>query len=324
MILSGDIGGTKTLLGLFERGGPRPSPLLVRPYVTLDFPDLPSMIEDFLGHAAPTSLEAACFGVAGPVIGEHAQLTNVPWVVDARRVADRFGIARVALLNDLAAMAYSVPLLYDTEVHALQKGRAAAGGNIVLIAAGTGLGEALLHYVDGRFVPVPSEGGHADYAPRNEREFALTRDLTARFGRASVEHVVSGRGLVNIHRSLKADIGCDHFSLDDVEAPARITTAALSGSHACCKETLDLFVEAYGAESGNLALRAVATGGVYIGGGIAPKLLPALATGAFLNAFRSKSPLEALLDEVPVNVILNAESGLVGSAAHAATLTPGR
>src|SRR5262249_39597934 len=160
-------------------------------------------------------------------------------------------------------------LLQDTELHVLQKGHIAADGNMVLIAAGTGLGEALLHNVGGRFVPVPSEGGHADYAPRNDREFALMRHLTARVGRAAVEHVLARPGLVNIHRSLEADSGPEDFSLDAADAPARITAAALAGSPRCCKESLEMFVEAYGAEAGNLALRAVATGGVYIGGGIA-------------------------------------------------------
>src|SRR3989454_177184 len=202
MILAGDIGGTKTLLGLFDSVPARPKPIAVRTFGTLDFPDLSSMIARFMESedTRSASIANACFGVAGPVIGESAELTNVPWRVDARHVATAFGMTRVRLLNDLQAMAYSIPVLQASEVHVLQEGEALRGGNIALIAAGTGLGEALLHNVDGRFVPSPSEGGHADFSARTEREIELVRDLWARFGRADVEHVLSGPGLVNVAR----------------------------------------------------------------------------------------------------------------------------
>ena len=169
MLLAGDIGGTKTLLGLFDSAPARPRPIAVRSFGTLDFDDLPSMIKAFLQAAdspasAPGAIAAACFGVAGPVIDESAQLTNVPWHVDARQVAATFDFRRVSLLNDLEAMAYGVTVLRESEVHVLQDGEAMRGGNIALIAAGTGLGQALLHNIDGRFVPSASEGGHADFA----------------------------------------------------------------------------------------------------------------------------------------------------------------
>src|SRR5580765_5726875 len=201
MILAGDIGGTKTLLGMFDAAPARPRPMLVRSFGTLDYDDLASMIAEFLkaGDTAAGAIDRACFGVAGPVMDEAAQLTNVPWRVDARRVAGAFGFRRVSLLNDLEAMAYGVPVLREAEVQVLQEGEPLRGGNIALIAAGTGLGQALLHNVDGRFVPSASEGGHADFAARTEREIALVRDLTARYGRADVEHVVSGRGFFNLH-----------------------------------------------------------------------------------------------------------------------------
>ncbi len=320
MLLAGDIGGTKTLLGLFDPRTSRPRPLLVRSFGTLDYPDLPAMIAEFVGDdaAAPHAIESACFGVAGPVIDEAADLTNVPWRVDAREVARHFALRRVTLLNDLQAMAYAVPVLHDAEVHVLQDGEPLRGGNIALIAAGTGLGEALLHSLDGRFIPSPSEGGHADFPARTEREFVLVRDLIARYGRADVEHVISGRGLLNLHR-VAHHAPCDaHVDLTDADAPAHITAAALDGRCAGCRETLDMFVEAYGAEAGNMALRGVATGGVFIGGGIAPKILPALTTGAFMRAFREKPPLEAVLAAMPVKVILNAEAGLLGAAVFAA------
>jgi len=320
MILAGDIGGTKTLLGLFDSVPARPKPIAVRAFGTLDFPDLPSMIARFMESEGTrsASIANACFGVAGPVIGESAELTNVPWRVDARHVATTFGMTRVRLLNDLQAMAYSIPVLQASEVHVLQEGEALRGGNIALIAAGTGLGEALLHNVDGRFVPSPSEGGHADFSARTEREMSLVRHLTARYGRADVEHVVSGRGLINIHRATHTGSCAAGVDLDEPGAPAVISAAAIEHRCPACVETLDLFIEAYGAESGNLALRSVSTGGLYIGGGIAPKILPALSTGVFMRAFLAKPPLEEMLNRMPVKVILNSEAGLLGAAVYAA------
>jgi len=320
MILAGDIGGTKTHLGLFDSVPARPRPIAVRTFSTLDYPDLPSMIAAFLDgdDTRTASISTATFGVAGPVIGESAELTNVPWKVHASQVASRFGMSHVRILNDLQAMAYSIPVLREGEVHVLQEGEALRGGNIALIAAGTGLGEALLHNVDGRFVPSPSEGGHADFSARTEREVSLLRHLTARYGRTDVEHVVSGRGLINIHRATHATACAAGVDLDDPGAPAAISTAALEDRCPACAETLDLFVEAYGAESGNLALRSVSTGGLFIGGGIAPKILPALSTGVFMRAFLAKPPLEEMLQRMPVKVILNHEAGLLGAAVFAA------
>ena len=325
MILAGDIGGTKTLLGLFDAAPARPRPAVVRSFGTLDHPDLQTMIAEFLkdedargAAAAHGAIEAACFGVAGPVIDETVRVTNVPWFVDARRVAAALDIARVALLNDLEALAYAVPVLRESETHTLQEGEALRGGSIALIAAGTGLGQAMLHNIDGRFVPLASEAGHADFAARTEREIALTRELTARLGRADVEHVVSGRGFPYIHRVAHTQPCAAAIDLESHDAPAAISAAALERRCAGCVETLDMFVEAYGAEAGNLALRVVSTGGLYIGGGIAPKILPALTTGLFMKAFRAKPPLEPMLSAMPVKVILNAESGLLGAAIFAA------
>ena len=321
MLLAGDIGGTKTLLGLFDAVSARPRPVLVRSFGTLDYDDLQTMIAEFLKQAGvtPAVVDVACFGVAGPVIDESAKLTNVPWFVDARRVAAVFTIRRVVLLNDLEAMAWAVPALLEAEVHVLQEGEALRTGNIALIAAGTGLGQALLHNVDGRFVPSASEAGHADFAARTEREIALVRDLTTRYGRADVEHVVSGRGFVNIHRVAHQQPCRADVDLESPGAPAAISTAALERTCPGCIETLELFVEAYGAESGNLALRTVSTGGLYIGGGIAPKILPAMTTGAFMRAFLAKPPLDAMLSGMPVKIILNAEVGLLGAAVFAAS-----
>jgi glucokinase len=319
-LLAADIGGTKTLLGLFEPTTPRPRRIAAQAFGTLDYDDLPSMIAAFLDResADPRGIESACFGVAGPVFDGAATLTNVPWKVDVRPVNARFGFSRVLLLNDLQAMAYSVPVLEPSEVHVLQEGTALPGGNIAVIAAGTGLGEALLHNVGGRFIPSPSEGGHADFAARTEREIALLRDLIVRYGRADVERVVSGPGLVNVYRIAHRDRCVAAIDVSDPDAPAAISGAALERRCAGCVETLSMFVEAYGAEAGNHAIRVVATGGVFIGGGIAPKILPAMANGTFMRAFRAKPPLEAMLSAMPVKVILNSEAGLLGAAVFAA------
>jgi glucokinase len=320
MLLAGDIGGTKTLLGIFDQADQRPRPIVVRSFGTLDYDDLTTMIAELLktSDTANATIDTSCFGVAGPVIGESATMTNIPWRIDAGRVRSAFGF-RVKLLNDLEAMAYSIPVLESDEVHVLQQGEPIPGGNIALIAAGTGLGEALLHSVDGRYIASPTEAGHADFGARTERELELVRDLTPRYGRVDVERVISGRGLLVVHTFTHTQPCQAGVDIDDPDAAAVISRAALE--HRCpgCVETLDLFVEAYGAEAGNLALRSASTGGVFIGGGIAPKILPALTAGSFIRAFNAKEPLERMVQRMPVKVILNAEAGLLGAAVYAAT-----
>jgi glucokinase len=318
MLLAGDVGGTKTLLGLFSAAGHRPVLEKAAAFATMEARSLVEIVSQFLEPSRPPSLEAACFGVAGPVTGQRARLTNVPWAVQATDIAKAFSIPSVTLLNDLQAMAHSVPVLTSDELLSLQQGRPSPGGNAALIAAGTGLGEALLHWVDGRFVPSPTEGGHADYGARTPAEIGLLQMLTSLYGRAEWEHVVSGPGLVNIHRFTHPH-GCSacDLSIDPQHAPSTISRAALE--HRCpqCAEALTMFVAAYGAEAGNLALHCLATAGVYVGGGIAPKILPALQTPAFLEAFRSKGPMTPLLEAMPVSVILNEEAGLLGAAVFA-------
>jgi glucokinase len=320
LLLAGDIGGTKTLLGLFDPRAARPHPILVRSFATADYGDLSAMIEAFKSEGAITSarIDRACFGVAGPVIDDSVQLTNGVWKIEGRRVKAHFGLDSVDLLNDLQAMAYGVPMLDESELHTLQSGERVPDGNVALIAAGTGLGESLLHNVEGRLIPSPSEGGRADFAARNEREIRLLRWLTATYGRADAEGVISGPGLVNIHRVTHAQPCGIVEDLDSLEAPSRISKAALERRCDGCVEALEMFVEAYGAEAGNLALRSLSTGGLFLGGGIAPKILPALTTGRFMDAFRSKAPFEKLLSAMPVKVIMNAETGLLGAAVFAA------
>jgi glucokinase len=326
MLLAADMGGTKTLVGLFRRGEDRPEAAVVREYATLDFDSLDEIIGAFLDETGGAGVEAACVGAAGQVSGLMARLTNVPWMADASPVAQRLGYCPIELLNDLEAMAHAIPVLQDEELAALQEGIAVPGGNAALIAAGTGLGEALLHNVDGRFVPAASEGGHADFAARTARELALVEELTLIHGRVDVERVVSGRGLTNLFRFTHGtqDLGaaCRVVgpNLDPVDVPAAVTASALAGACEQCAEALDMFVEAYGAEAGNLALRSMATAGVYIGGGIAPKILPALVAGGFMEAFVGKEPMVDWLRMLPVTVILNPGAGLLGAAVRASEL----
>jgi glucokinase len=337
MLLAGDIGGTKTLLGLFGRAPERPDVIEVGEFATLDYDGLVPMIREFLKARGVEArkLAAATFGVAGAITDQVARLTNVPWLVDAGEVTEGASLRHVHLLNDLEAMAFAVPVLEADELAVLQHGIAQSGGNAAVIAAGTGLGEAMLHNIDGRFVPGASEGGHADWGARTRREIEMLDVLTRIYGRVSVEHVVSGPGLVNIYQFTHDAFGtstgffsptarlperfCDGVGRggDIAELPARITKSAMDGRCELCAEALDMFVAAYGAEAGNLALRTVATAGVYVGGGIAPKILPALQGGTFLEAFQSKEPLADFVATIPVAVILNPEAGLVGAAVHA-------
>jgi glucokinase len=325
MLLAGDVGGTKTFIGLFTSGAPRPSVVETRIYRTLDFPDLTALTERFLHDtgAAPADIECACFGVAGPVSGTRAQLTNVPWAIDVDALKRRVTVGPVFLLNDLEAFAWSVAVLGSDEVLELHQGHADPRGNVALVAAGTGLGIALLPRVDGRLVPKASEGGHVDFAPRNAEERALADALTREFGRADVERVVSGPGIANIHRLLYPH-ACRTLegAASPDELPAAVSRAALE--HGCeqCGKSLRCFVSAYGATAGNLALTTLATGGIYVGGGIAPRIVPAMQWPVFMESFLAKSPMEALISRVPVKVILNPRAGILGAATYAAQRDP--
>jgi glucokinase len=324
MILAGDIGGTKTLIGLFDVETRRPRSVDVREFGTTDFPNLPAIIDAFASQQPGGRLDvtAAAFGVAGPVINQSAEMTNVEWQVNAAELAARLGISRVRLLNDLEAMAHGVRVLEPQELLTLQHGQPRIDGNIALIAAGTGLGEAILHYVEGRYHPVASEGGHTDFAARTDRDLELVRFLRQRYGRAEVEHVVSGPGIVTLWEFTHQAGRCEALGNPSGTGPdaAAVTKAALSKQCPKCVEVLDMFVAAYGAAAGNLALTAVTTAGVFIGGGIAPRILPALQSGTFIEAFNDKSPMRPLLGAMPVQVILNRHSGLLGAAVYADSL----
>ena len=323
-ILAGDVGGTKTWLGLFDAGPPRPEPIETARYATLDFDGLAGLVARFLDDAgARPTPAAACFGVAGPVRDGVSQLTNVPWAADAREIRERFGMASVHLLNDMEAMGWAVPRLAAHELAVVHAGVPAAGGNAALIAPGTGLGEAGLHRVGGRLVPMPSEGGHADFAARTPREIEFAAAFAAERGRVSLEDAVSGPGLVNLHAFTHRGAPCTGKPLpnDPRDRPAAVTAGALGGACAACAEALRLFVSALGAAAGNLALRTLATAGVYIGGGIVPNLLPAVQDGDFIEAFLDKPPMRDLLERVPVRVILEGHPALLGAAVAARELS---
>jgi len=325
MILAGDIGATKSLIGLFERGERRPSPHHVESFATTEFDGLPSILRKYLEKwRKRPAIDAASFGVAGPVIGQQAHLTNVDWSVSADDIRAALAIERVRLLNDLEAMAHAVPVLGPDELRTLQPGQPRLDGNAVLIAAGTGMGQSILHRVGGTLRPIPTEGGHVDFAARTDREWELARHLRTRLGRVNLEAVVSGLGIVNIAQFTHGRNGCSiagSLQPSDRDVPKRVAAAAMDKTCPHCVETLELFVGAYGAAAGNLALQAVSGAGVYVGGGIARGILPLMTDGRFLDAFTVKPPMQEFLTQVPVHVILNRDVGILGAAVAGGGLT---
>ena len=319
MLLAGDVGGTKTLLGLFQPGAARPVPIALRAYPTNEFRSFTEILHAFQRDVRPApAIDVVAVGVAGPVVHQRAKLTNIVWDISAEEIAAWSGARRTVLLNDLEAMANSVDVLTRDELLVLQEGTHHPEGNAVVIAAGTGLGEAYLHRVNGRLRPVPSEGGHADFAARTDREIELLRMLRDIYGRVDVERLLCGPGILNIHRFTHGGRTCGPVQdASRGNEPAAISQAALTGTCPQCVETLALFVSAYGSEAGNLGMRGVATAGVFVGGGIAPKILPLLQRGDFMEAFRNKPPMDEMLARMPVRVILNPQAGVLGAAVYA-------
>lgn len=319
LILAGDVGGTKTHLGLYRANGETLSPVRDRLYRTADFRSLSEACAHFLsGRGEP--VKAACFGVPGPVIEGEAHATNVPWLMREAELSRELGATPVRLINDLAATAYGVIHLEQSQFAVLQRGRYRVhGANIAVIAAGTGLGEASLVFEDGSFHAVSSEGGHADFAPRGDEQVALYRFLRAEFGHVSVERVLSGPGLFNIYRFLRQSRATPEpewlrSRLENEDPAAVVSEAALEGRDPECVCALGMFVDIYGAEAGNMALKVLALGGVYIGGGIAPKILPALQDGRFIKSFSDKGRLAGMLGGIEVRVSLNPVAALLGAA----------
>jgi glucokinase len=325
MILAGDIGGTKTNLGLFQRGKRRPRLKSMETYRNKGRPSLEHIVDLFLKKHSPV-VRGACFGIAGPVINGRCKLTNLSWEVSEKRLKKRFGWKKVKLMNDLAATALALPVLTKRELVALNQKKAAKGENLGLIAPGTGLGMALLVCKDGEYVPVSSEGGHSDFAPNSQVEMALWQYLHQRLGHVSVERILSGPGLFIVYCWLKfTGHGEEPAWLADRmerEDPAKvISEAALVEEVPLCSKTLDIFVAALGACAGNLALTGLTSGGIYLGGGIPPKILPKLQEDVFLRAFTNKGRFEGLLKTIPVSVVRNDKAALIGAARCALDMT---
>ena len=325
MIVAGDIGGTKTTVALFEESGGTLAPVRDETFKSRENKSLEEILGKFLKGE---KLKAGCFGVAGAVIEGKAHTTNLPWDLDEKALATATGAPRVKLLNDLEAAAYGMLHLRRDELVALNPGATAARqGNVAVIAAGTGLGEAMLYWDGQHHQPLASEGGHCDFAPRNDVEIDLLRYLRDRFhGHVSYERVLSGPGYMNVYEFLRdrnyhPETPSLRERLKTSEVPsATITQLGLSGEDALCVATNDLFSAIYGAEAGNLALKCVAVGGIYVGGGIAPKMLAALQKGTFMEGFTDKGRFAGLMKSLPVFVALNPRAPLIGAAHYALRL----
>lgn len=320
-ILCGDIGGTNTRLALLEVGE---NPFVVyeeSSFLSQKYESLYDIVNIFL-TSKKISCERACFGLAGPVSDDRCKITNLPWWVDAKQLAQDIGIDKVLLINDLVANAYGIRTLAQSDFLVLNEGNPNAVGNAVVVSAGTALGEAGLYWDGKQHVPFASEGGHADFSPDNESDLDLITYLFKRFGRVSWEQILSGSGMVNIYQFLCEQKKMKMPSWLEVEmrttdAASCISSAGIARKCPICIETLDIFVRLYGAEAGNYALKILATGGVYLGGGIAPKIVERLKMPNFMNAFLNKSKMEETLREISVKVILNERTALFGAAYYA-------
>lgn len=319
MLLAGDIGGTKTVLGLYtaERGARKA--IAEERFSSTKYPSLKAVIAKFLS-GRDVQLKHAAFGVAGPVIGGRAQVTNLDWVVDEDLLAEALNVPQVSLLNDLQSIANAVPYLGQEDLVTLNQGNPEPHGPIAVIAPGTGLGEAFLVFEGTRYTAYPSEGGHTDFAPTTPIELDLLTYLQSRFDHVSYERVCSGKGLPNLYDFLKdsgrfqePDWLRDQLAGAEDRTPI-IVNAASEDRSEIAEATLDLFVSILGSEAGNLALKVLATGGVYIAGGIPPRILPELRKPTFLKTFLQKGRFSDLLSSMPVYVILNARAALIGTA----------
>lgn len=331
MILAGDIGGTKVHLALYSFVGGKLSPVRDQKFPATEFACLDDIVKEFLspeksGHPdVRDQIIACCFGCPGPVRDGRLKLTNLPWTLDARDLQRSLGIQHIFLINDLEANGYGIAELAGDKIFTLHPGDVSSVGHRGLIAAGTGLGECLLIWDPPlrRHLPIPSEGGHGDFAARNDTEIALLNYLRRKLdGRVSTERVVSGIGIQNVYAFLRDDQKMEEPEwlrerMRSEDPNAVIGACAEDGSSEICVKTLELFVSAYGAEAGNLALKLLALGGVYLGGGIGPKILKFLSNGEFMKAFLDKGRLSPLLETIPVRVILDDTCALLGAAAYA-------
>jgi glucokinase len=340
-LLAGDIGGTKTNLAIFTSAAGLRAPLAEATFPSSNYPSLEALVGEFLAQVVEdarskmpgrvqgeVNVDRASFGVAGPVLAGRATVTNLPWVMDETQLAAKLGLSSVHLLNDLLAIAHAVPMLEPTDLHTLNEGEPASGGAIAVVAPGTGLGEAFLTWDGTTYRAYPSEGGHTDFAPTNSLEMGLLRYLQDRFDHISYERVCSGKGLPNIYNYLKESGYAEEPAwlaeeLAEAEDMAPIIVkAALDENRSCelCQMTLNTFVSILGAEAGNMALKVLASGGVYLGGGIPGRILSVLEKGPFREAFRRKGRFSDLLSRIPIHVILNPKVALLGAASYGLNL----
>ena len=321
MIIAGDIGGTKTNVALFEVGDGRVGePLAQQSYPSARFDSLEDILRDFVRRHPQARITHACFGVAGPVVRGHVDATNLTWEVFDYKLAEAVGLPSVRLINDLEATAYGIGELGPEQLYTLNEGEGERTGHRALIAAGTGLGMAAIYFDGAAYHPMPSEGGHVDFAPRDEREYEMLAYLREKIGgRVSYERVLSGMGIQNIYSFLR-DRGHGEepaWLAEEIRAgdpTAAISRAALAGKSELAATALDIFVELYGAMAGNLALLLKSVGGLYVGGGIAPKIMPKLTDGTFMRNYEDKGRMSGLVKSIPVRVILDDKTALYGAA----------
>jgi glucokinase len=326
MLLAGDIGGTKTNLAIFSSVDTLRTPVREATFPSAQYPSLELLVRDFLSQEN-YQIQKACFGVAGPVIAGKAKITNLPWVMDETALQQELGIPSVRLLNDLVATASGIPLLQAEDLHTLNAGHPVEHGTLAVIAPGTGLGEAFLTWEGTRYHTSPSEGGHVDYAPTNLFELELLRYMLTRFDHVSYEQVCSGLGLPHIYGYLRDVVLIDEpdelaQQIARLEDPTPLIVRCALDSKvpsARCVATLETFTSILGAEAGNLVLKVLATGGIYLGGGIPPRILPFLDSERFTQAFRHKGRFSNMLTDIPIHVITNPQLALLGAAYHGFT-----
>jgi glucokinase len=322
-ILAGDIGGTNTRLALFETS--RHNPLLAtleQTYSSTAHPSIESILELFIKQHKLPRIERACFGLAGPVINQVCETTNLPWRVAATQINQKFGFNSTWLLNDLEANAWGIETLSTADLHTLNPGASNPSGNRSIISAGTGLGEAGLYWDGDAYHPFPSEGGHTDFSPSTQLEFALFEHLSERYNHVSWERLISGPGIETLYRFLshQQNVATPQWlqeMMNSIGIAPAISQAALNQTDPICEDSLDLFIRLYAREAGNHALKIMATGGVYLGGGIAPQIVPLLQQGSFMSLFLAKGRMQPIMESMPVKIILNDKTALNGAARYA-------
>ena len=326
MILAGDVGGTKCNIALFAEKNGKLQVVFKQRFASKDFARFDLIIKEFTNQAAPhltgEKVRAAGFGVAGPVINNRIHATNLPWVIDAESLSKELGVKTIALMNDLGATGHSLDHLAPEDFVVLNQGTPVQGATRALLGAGTGLGQSILFWDGNRYRVVPSEGGHSDFAPHTDEQIELLKFMRKRYPQVSWELILSGRGFRTLHEFLSSTVKHPVFEDPDADPAPFITKTGLSKECPVCVKTLDLWTAIYGAEAGNLALKVLALGGVYVAGGIAVKILPKMKDGTFFKAFRDKWHFTEMLNNVPVSVVLNENAPLIGAAYEAlATLS---